>query len=142
MVEQEVIHNIRVFNRFYTNVIAVLDQNVLKSGFSLAEARILFEIQHLQPCSARRIMEVIIIDEGYLSRILKKMVINGHVLKVQSESDKRQYLLKLSAKGQEQMHRLDRLANESTLQLINKLSPDQTNALLENMQNIQELLNQ
>ncbi|TRX60842.1 MarR family transcriptional regulator [Fulvivirga sp. M361] len=141
MISSNIVHEIRAFNRFYTNVIAVLDQDVLKSNFSLAEARVLFEIERLQPCSARKIMEVIIIDEGYLSRIVKKLVAKNYITKIRSDHDKRLYLLKLSASGVRQMRRLDELANQATFGLIERLTADQTKTLLENMQHIQNLLN-
>ena len=141
MISTNIVREIRAFNRFYTNVIAVLDQDVLKSNFSLAEARVLFEIERLQPCSARKIMEIIIIDEGYLSRIVKKLVANNYITKIRSDHDKRLYLLKLTASGVQQMRRLDELANQAAMGLIERLTANQTKTLLENMQHIQNLLN-
>ena len=140
MKEYTAIAEIRDFNRFYTNIIAVLDQDVLRSGFSLAEARILFEVKSMQPCSAREIMKVIHIDEGYLSRILKKFVAKGYLLKVRSAADQRTYYLKLSVLGTEQMTHLEQVADASTLNLIQKLTVSQIKELLENMQNIKKLL--
>lgn len=136
----EAIKKIRNFNRFYTSTISVLDQDVLKSGFSLAEARILFEIKALGPCSARRIMEELTIDEGYLSRIVKKLVIEGWVEKVQSDTDQRQFNLALSEEGIKKMKELEWLSNQANLRLIEHLSEKQRNNLLDSMTNIQKLL--
>ena len=36
---------IRSFNRFYTNILGLIDQHILKSEFSLSEVRVLHEIE-------------------------------------------------------------------------------------------------
>ena len=74
MKQQEMIDGIRAFNRFYTNIIGLLDQHFLDSPFSLTEGRVLYEICNTENCSAKKIRENILIDEGYLSRILDTFV--------------------------------------------------------------------
>ena len=36
----DLITEIRGFNRFYTNILGLLDQHILDSGYSLTEARV------------------------------------------------------------------------------------------------------
>ena len=40
------IAQIRLFNRYYTSVIGLLDKHYLNSDFSLTETRIMFELYH------------------------------------------------------------------------------------------------
>ena len=138
--KQLCIEKIREFNRFYTNTIEILDRSILDSGFSLAEARVLFEIRRMKSCSARKILQEINIDEGYLSRILGKFVANTLVTKVRSTEDKRQYYLRLTPKGIRQMESLDALMINSTGKWIECLNDTQLHLLLDSMENITQLL--
>src|SRR6266545_3401138 len=119
---QEQIERIRSFNRFYTNIIGLLDQHFLDSPFSLTEGRVLYEIQHTQNCSAKKIREKISIDEGYLSRILDTFRKKGLITKTPSLEDRRLRIIKLTEKGRKQFSRLNDHSNKLISQILEKLS--------------------
>ncbi len=105
--EQEVAA-VRAFNRFYTRKLGVLDQQLLKSPFSLSEARVLYELAHRQDLSAKEIGAELGLDAGYLSRIVQNFDEAGLITREPLPSDRRQYRLALTAKGRQAFAKLER----------------------------------
>src|ERR1700687_4868095 len=90
---------VRAFNRFYTRKLGVLDQQLLKSSFSLSEARVLYELAHRQDPAAKEIGIELGLDPGYLSRIVQNFDESGLITRRPLPADRRQYWLSLAAKG-------------------------------------------
>jgi DNA-binding MarR family transcriptional regulator len=137
---QEVIDKIRGFNRFYTNVIGLLDQHFLDSPFSLTEGRVLFEIQHTENCSAKKIREQLSIDEGYLSRILDIFRKKGLITKTPSSEDRRLHIIKLTEKGRGEFSKLNEHSNQLIAQILEKLSEEEHEELVNMTDRLRELL--
>ncbi|WP_293309431.1 MarR family winged helix-turn-helix transcriptional regulator [Pedobacter sp. UBA5917] len=137
---EETIQTIRAFNRFYTSLIGLLDGNLLYNGYSLAEARILYEIHIGKPANAANIITALDMDKGYLSRILKKLQKDGLVGKAQSKSDARVSLLHLTDKGLKIFHELNQESNEQIGLLINPLPNKSQNELVTHMKAIMNIL--
>ncbi len=137
---QEFIDKIRSFNRFYTNIIGLLDQRFLDTPYSLTEGRVLYEISQMEECSAKKIRENIAIDEGYLSRIINKFIRQGLIRKSPSPQDKRLHMILLTEKGKREFLKLNDKSNKSISQLIEKLSEQENAELIGMMGRIRELL--
>jgi DNA-binding MarR family transcriptional regulator len=138
--DQDPIDRIRSFNRFYTNIIGLLEQHFLDSPFSLTEGRVLYEICNTEDCSAKKIRENILIDEGYLSRILDRFVKRGLIEKTPSPSDRRLRIIVPTEKGRREIGTLNGNSNQLISRMIEKLSEEERAALLENMEGIRALL--
>ena len=136
----ETINKIRSFNRFYTNIIGLLDQHFLDSPFSLTEGRILYEICNTEACTAKKIRENILVDEGYLSRILDTFVKRGLIKKTRSSDDGRLWLIAPTEKGRREFASLNANSNRLITQLIEKLSVEERAELLNKMEDIRTLL--
>lgn len=137
---QELIDQIRSFNRFYTNIIGLLDQHYLDSPFSLTEGRVLYEICNTQDCSAKKIRERIVIDEGYLSRILDSFATRGLIRKVRSSTDGRLWIIAPTEKGKREFAALNENSNHLIAQMIERLSEEERAELLNKMERIRTLL--
>jgi DNA-binding MarR family transcriptional regulator len=138
--DQDLIDRIRSFNRFYTNVIGLLDQHFLDSPFSLTEGRVLYEICNTEDCSAKKIRANIIIDEGYLSRILDNFVKRSLIEKTPSPEDGRLRIIVPTEKGKQEFSNLNDNSNQLISRLIERLSAEERAELLNKMEGIRALL--
>jgi DNA-binding MarR family transcriptional regulator len=138
--DQGLIDKIRAFNRFYTNIIGLLDQHFLDSPFSLTEGRVLYEICNTENCSAKKIRENILIDEGYLSRILDHFVKWGLIKKTRSPGDGRLWIIFPTEKGKREFASLNDNSNRLISRMIETLSEEERAGLLSRMEGLRRLL--
>ncbi len=140
--KQEEIQEVRDFNRFYTNIIGLLDNHFLNSAYTLPEARVLYELAHYQPCTASKIMESIKIDKGYLSRTLKSFEKRGLLTKKENKEDGRSSTLVLTAKGNSEFSKINAASILQITESMSKLKPAKVKELLRCMQGIKQILNE
>src|SRR5947208_17009444 len=113
---------VRQFNRFYTKLIGVLEDGLVQTPYTLAEARVLFELaQHseLEVGELRRELEL---DPGYLSRLLGKLDETGLTERTRSDSDGRRQVVRLTRKGKSAFGVLDRHTVDQIDGLLKPLS--------------------
>ena len=130
----------RQFNRFYTRRIGVLEEGLLASPFSLAEARILYELAQRDGLAASEIGSELALDAGYLSRILQRLIRKGLVARARSATDARVRPLALAAKGRAAFAPLDRRAQGQVSKLLGTLSGAAQRQLIGAMRCIESLL--
>ncbi len=131
---------IRGFNRFYTNILGLVDLHLLGTDFSLSEARVLFEIGNHKNCTAKELTEKLKMDGGYLSRILKGFERKGFIYRSQSEADGRKYFLSLTREGREALAKLDSLSNRQINKMIGDLPPFKQQIIAKCMTTIEKYL--
>ena len=131
---------VRRFNRFYTRQIGVLRKTFLDSPYSLAEARVLYEIASGGAPTASAIGRALDLDAGYLSRVLRDFEKRGLIQRRVSASDARQSHLALSARGRKSFAPLDRRSQRDTEAMLGRLGPAQQAQLIAAMNTIEMLL--
>src|SRR3984893_4249187 len=131
---------VRAFNRFYTRKLGVLDRQLLKSPFSLSEARVLYELAHHDDLAAKEIGIELGLDPGYLSRIVQSFDEKGLITRKPLEADRRQYLLSLTAKGRQAFARLDRSSHDEVGAMLAALPRGDGQRLIAAMASIERLL--
>ena len=134
---------IRGFNRFYTSQVGILDRAYAHSAFSLAEARVLYEVANRdQPPTATELSRDLRIDPGYLSRILRGFARRRLVTQQTSSDDGRRSHLSLTAKGRKTFAELDRRANSEARTLVRQLPAPSRRRVADSMQAIQTAFGQ
>lgn len=131
---------VRAFNRFYTRQIGLLEAGLLKSPYSLTEARVLYELAHRDDLSAAALCRELGLDAGYLSRVVGKLERQGLLARSPSPTDRRQFALALTEKGKAAFGRLDRDLKTQVEAMVGRLSGDDRARLVSSMQTVRRLL--
>lgn len=137
---QKDIDDIRAFNRFYTSVIGLLDKHILNSNYSLPEVRIMYELYHHKSLTASDIINLIHLDKGYLSRIIKQFEKKKLIIKVRSEEDGRSIHISLSDSGTRKFEILNNASNKQIANILSFLNQEDSMNLLNHMKEIKTIL--
>jgi DNA-binding MarR family transcriptional regulator len=137
---QENVTRIRDFNRFYTNVIGLLDNHVYDSEFTLPEARVLYELYYRKVHTASELMELIDIDKGYLSRLLLSFERRKLIRRVRSKEDGRSVLISLTEHGSKSFRELDKASERQATSLLKQLSAGKQKELVGHMSAIKTII--
>jgi DNA-binding MarR family transcriptional regulator/N-acetylglutamate synthase-like GNAT family acetyltransferase len=133
---------IRRFNRFYTRKIGVLEEGLLASSFTLAQARVLFELGARKRVTSGELIEILALDAGYLSRILQRFVDSRLITRERSNEDGRRTELALTARGRKAFGAMDRRSRNVIAEMITPISPAQRGRLLDAMQTVEQTLSE
>lgn len=120
---------VRRFNRRYTRTIGALREGLLDSRFSLAEARVLYELAHRSETNATELIHELDIDAGYLSRILRRFEHDRLIRRNTAANDRRQSVVSITRAGREAFAPLEERAREQVRELLAAV-PDQGQAAM------------
>jgi DNA-binding MarR family transcriptional regulator/GNAT superfamily N-acetyltransferase len=131
---------VRGFNRFYTRLVGALDEGHLRSPFSLAEVRVLYEVAHSDGVTATALARDLRLDAGYLSRMLRALEQRGLIRRSRSPEDARRSVLALTARGLRTFTDMNERAHEDVATLLGPLHPEAKERLVAAMRTIESIL--
>ena len=137
---EEQVATVRRFNRFYTRQIGVLEEGLLRSPFSLTEARVLYELAQRSSVTATELGETLALDAGYLSRIVRAFSDRGLVQKTPSPTDGRRSHLSLTAVGRKAFKKLDGESRREVRAMLDPLPGEERDRLVRAMEIIETTL--
>ena len=128
---------VRAFNRFYTNVIGVVQGMYLGSAYTLTEGRVLFEAARRDVLPVSELRQLLDIDAGYLSRVLSRFESDGLLTRHRSAADARRQDIRITGAGRAAVADLDERAIRQVGELLSGVDADR---LLDAMAVITEML--
>jgi DNA-binding MarR family transcriptional regulator/GNAT superfamily N-acetyltransferase len=136
----EDIADFRRFSRMYTRLVGTLQEGMLNTEFSLAEARVLYELANRSAPKAKDVAEALGIDAGYLSRILAKFERAGLIRRKASHKDARITELSLTRQGRGAFRKLNTRSDTHARSVLEPLPQAERAQLLGSMRKIETVL--
>ncbi|WP_320174742.1 helix-turn-helix domain-containing GNAT family N-acetyltransferase [Maridesulfovibrio sp.] len=140
-VKQDYVERVRSFNRFYTQVLGLLHSKLLKSEYSLAEGRVLFELGQVEMAVAKDLSNELMLDPAYLSRLLSRFEKKGLIVKKKSSDDSRRQYVSLTSAGEVELARLQDLSNSQIKESLSHADSEQQKQLVAAMGDIERIFN-
>jgi DNA-binding MarR family transcriptional regulator/GNAT superfamily N-acetyltransferase len=137
--DQEMVSQVRRFNRIVTQRVGALNDHFLARDRSLGQARLLWEIG-AGGRDVRSLRSQLDLDSGYVSRLLRSLEADGLVTVGASESDKRVRVARLTRSGRAERAVLDRRADGVAESVLDPLNPKQRSMLVAAMAEVERLL--
>jgi DNA-binding MarR family transcriptional regulator/GNAT superfamily N-acetyltransferase len=139
-IRPEHVEAVRRFSRFYTRQIGLLEEGLLKSPFSLTEARVLWELAHRDAATATELSTDLALDGGYLSRVLRGLQRRGVVERRRAPDDGRKFLLSLTPTGRDAFAVLDAASRAQIGEILARLETEDRPRLVDAMGTVETLL--
>jgi DNA-binding MarR family transcriptional regulator/GNAT superfamily N-acetyltransferase len=134
------IATVRGFSRFYTRKLGIIEPKLLRSPWTLQEARIIYEIAQHEGCTATDLTRTLGLDPGFLSRTLQALQRRQIVARRPSKADRRASELALTSKGRTAFAELDSRSRSEVADLLGALDDSQREAVVRAMTTIVQTL--
>jgi len=136
----QLVDRVRAFNRGWTEVLGLLDEGLLSTEHTLAEARVIFELAQRPTWERLALRHRLGMDASFLTRVLTRLEERGLVTSRPSPVDGRALEVSLTPAGRAAYQELDARSAAQIGELVDALSADQRHALEESMTVITRLI--
>lgn len=138
----DAIAEIRSFNRFYTRRIGLLEEHLPATGFTLAEARVIYELATGGEQTAAELCRKLGMDKAHLSRIATRFRARGLVEAKVSPIHGRQRPLSLTETGRAAFAAADQGSRTQMEHLLAPLDAEACHSLVTALRQVRQALEQ
>jgi DNA-binding MarR family transcriptional regulator/ribosomal protein S18 acetylase RimI-like enzyme len=137
--DQDMVGQVRRFNRTVTQRVGALDDAFLSGGRPLGQARLLWEIGP-DGSDVKALRARLDLDSGYLSRLLRSLEDDALITVEPSDGDARVRTARLTSRGLAEKAELDRRSDDAAAAILAPLSARQRDRLVSAMAEVERLL--
>jgi DNA-binding MarR family transcriptional regulator len=137
---QNDVQEFRVFTRFYTAYVGVLNKRFMNSKYSLPQTRVLHAVYTQDGITPTEIASLLNMDKSYLSRILITFEKKKLITKKISVTDGRAFNLSVTKAGQKEFGQIDAAYNKQVENLLSQLTDEERKTLIKSMNNAKQIL--
>ncbi|MQY13862.1 hypothetical protein SRB5_40180 [Streptomyces sp. RB5] len=131
------VREVRAFNRAYTRLIGLLDYPAaLRSPYTLTEARVLYELAQGERVGVAELRAGLGLDAPQTSRILRRFVDRGLVVRERAGRDARYQYVALTEEGRRVQGVLDERSSEAVAGLLAGLGPGELAGLTDALRTV------
>lgn len=134
------ISSVRRFNRAWTEVTDLLDDSYLRTGLSLPEARLLYEVVQRSPQPIVELRGRLRLDAGYTTRLLDRLAERGLITREADPDDRRRQLVGATDAGREAAGRLAARADAQVAELLEPLPATDRDGLVAALDTVAAML--
>jgi DNA-binding MarR family transcriptional regulator/GNAT superfamily N-acetyltransferase len=132
-----VVAEVRQFNRFYTNLIGLLDKHMPGSDQTLQEGRVIYELATGDKQTAAELARKLVIDKAQLSRVIGKLRNRRLVKSEVDPAHAKKRLLSLTPTGRAKFAELDRGTQVRLESLLRPMGVPERKKMVASMRNLQ-----
>ena len=137
---QQKVGAVRRFNRFYMQRVGAFHETLVGGELRPAEARVLLELSVRKGLTAADLRRDLEMDQGHLSRILRRFERRRLVTRERSKDDARMAILSITERGRRVLAPIDAAATKQVRGMLEKCPESQQDRLMEAIRTIEEVL--
>jgi MarR family 2-MHQ and catechol resistance regulon transcriptional repressor len=116
---------ITILFRSHNSLEKAIKDDVLKYGLNVSEFGALEALYHKQKLSVKGIIDKVLVPNSSMSYVIENLVNKGYISKIQSEKDKRSFMLELTNEGRELMDKVFPLHKKNMRAILDVLDENE-----------------
>jgi MarR family 2-MHQ and catechol resistance regulon transcriptional repressor len=120
---------ITVLFRAYNSLEKLIRDDVFQYGLNVSEFGVLEALYHKEKLSVKGVIDKVLVPNSSMSYVIENLVTKGYILKIQSNIDKRSFMLELTDKGRLLMNKIFPIHKQNMRAILNVLEDNEEQIL-------------